>query len=48
MHLAIIWIEKIPLLQVYFSHFIAKPGTIFKDICIREGTSFCSAYLEGI
>ena len=31
MHLPIIWIEIIPLLQVYFSHFIAKQGAIFKD-----------------
>ena len=39
----IIWIERIPLLQVYFSYFIAKQGTIFKDICIKEVTQFCSA-----
>ena len=38
MHLPIIWIEIIPLLQVYFSHFIAKQGTIFKDICFKQGT----------
>ena len=37
------WIERIPLLQVYFSHFIAKQGTIFKDICFKQGTQFCSA-----
>ena len=43
MHLPIIWIEIIPLLQVYFSYFIEKQGTIFKDICIREGTQCCSA-----
>ena len=43
MHLPIIWIERIPLLQVYFSYFIAKQSTIFKDICIKEGTKFCSA-----
>ena len=42
MHLPIIWIERIPLLQVYFSHFIAKQGTIFKDTCIKQGTQFCS------
>ena len=30
MHLPIIWIEIIPLLQVYFSYFIEKQGTIFK------------------
>ena len=43
MHLPIIRIERIPLLQVYFSHFIAKQGTIFKDICFKQGTQFCSA-----
>ena len=26
---------RIPLQEVYFSHFIGKPGTIFKDICIN-------------
>ena len=31
-------IERIPLLQVHFSHFIAKQGTIFK-----QGTQFSSA-----
>ena len=36
-------IERIPLLQVYFSHFIAKQGTIFKDICFKQGTQFSSA-----
>ena len=36
-------VERIPLLQVYFSHFIAKQGTIFKDICFKQGTQFCSA-----
>ena len=35
MHLFIIWIEGIPLLQVYFSHFIAKQG-------IKQGNRFCS------
>ena len=35
--------EKIPLLQVHFSHFIAKQGTVFKDICLKQGTQFCSA-----
>ena len=29
---------------MYFSYFIAKQGTIFKDICIKEDTQFCSAY----
>ena len=43
MHLPIIRIERIPLLQVYFSHFIAKQGTIFKDICFKQGTQFGSA-----
>ena len=32
-----------PLLQVCFSHFIAKHGSIFKDICFKQGTQFCSA-----
>ena len=43
MHLPIIWIERLPLLQVYFSYFIAKQDTIFKDICIKEGTQICYA-----
>ena len=43
MHLPIIRIERIPLLQVHFSHFIAKQGTIFKDICFKQGTQFGSA-----
>ena len=43
MHFRIIWIERIPLLQVYFSYFIAKQGRIFKDICIKESSQFCSA-----
>ena len=43
MHLPIIWMEKIPLLQVYFSHFIAKQDSIFTDICFKQGTQFCSA-----
>ena len=41
MHLSIIWIEKIPLLQVHFSQFIAKQGTIVKDICYILGALFC-------
>ena len=44
--LPFIWIERIPLLQVYFSYFTVKQGTIFKDICIKEGTqvfSVCSS-----
>ena len=44
MHLIIIWIERIPLLQVYLSHFIAKQNKIFKDICFDQGTQFCSAF----
>ena len=28
---------------MYFSHFIAKQGTVFKDICFEQGTQFCSA-----
>ena len=43
MHLPIILIERIHLLQVYFSHFIAKQGTLFKDICFKQVTQFCSA-----
>ena len=43
MHLPIIWIERIPLLQVHFGHFIAKQDTIFKDICFKQVTQFCSA-----
>ena len=39
----IIWIENSHLLQLYFNHFIAKQGTIFKDICFKQGTQFCSA-----
>ena len=35
-------IERILLLQVYFSHFITKQGTVFKDICFMQGTQFCS------
>ena len=30
-------------MQVYFSPFIANQGTIFKDICFKQGTQFCSA-----
>ena len=43
-YLPIIWNERIHLLQGYFSYFIAKQGTIFKDICIKKGTQFCSAF----
>ena len=43
MHFPIICIERIPLLQVYFSHVIAKQGTIFKDTCFKQGTQFSSA-----
>ena len=43
MHLSIIWIDRIPLLQVYLSHFIAKQDTIFKDIRFKQGAQFCSA-----
>ena len=28
---------------MYFRHFIAKHDTIFKDICFKQGTQFCSA-----
>ena len=40
MHLPIIWIGGILLLQVYFSHFIAKQGTIFRDTCLSEVLNF--------
>ena len=43
MYLPIIWIEGISLLQVHFSHFIAQQGTIYKYICFKLGTQFCSA-----
>ena len=36
MNLPIIWIERIPLLQLYFSHVIAKQGTVFKDIYFKQ------------
>ena len=36
-------IERIPLLQVYFSYFITKQGIIFKNICFKQGTQFSSA-----
>ena len=42
-HLPIIWIERIRLLQVCFSHFIAKQDSIFTDICFKQSTQFCSA-----
>ena len=40
MHFLIIWIERIPLLQVYFSHFIPNQDTIFKDICFEKVLHF--------
>ena len=43
MHLPITWIERIPLLQIYFSYFIVKQGTIFNYICFKQGTQICSA-----
>ena len=43
MHLAIILIERIPLLQVYFNHFITKQGAIFNNTCFKQGAQFCSA-----
>ena len=43
MHLSIILIKRTLLLQVYFRHFIAKQGTVLKDICFKQGTQFCSA-----
>ena len=42
MHLRIIGIERIPLLQVYFSHVISKQGSMFEDICCRQDAQFCS------
>ena len=41
-HFPFIWIERIPLVlvQVHFSLFIAKYGTIFKDICHKQVTQF--------
>ena len=47
MHLPIIWIERISLLQVYLSQFIAKQGTIFEDTCFKQGTQFCPACSSG-
>ena len=44
MHLHIIWLERIFLLQVYFSHFIAKQGTMFKDVCFKQCTQFYSTW----
>ena len=44
MYLPIIWIERIPLLEVYFSHFISKQDSISIEICFKQGTQFCSAY----
>ena len=43
MHLLIIWIERMPLLQVYFSHLIVKLDSIFIDICFKQSTQLCSA-----
>ena len=43
MHLPIIWIERVLLLQVFLSLFIAKQDTVFRDICFKQGTQFCSA-----
>ena len=42
-YLLFIWIKKIPLVQVYFSHFIAKQSTISKVTYFKQGTRFCSA-----
>ena len=42
MNLLIHRIERIPSLQVSFSHFIAKQDTIFKDIYFKQSTQFCS------
>ena len=38
--LSIIW--RIPLLQVYLGHYIAKWDPIFKDICYRQRAEFYS------
>ena len=35
-----------PLLQVCFSHFIAKQGTIFKDIYFKKFFCFLLIYYE--
>ena len=43
MDLLIIWLERIPLLQLYFSHCIAQQGTIFNNIYFKQGTQLCSA-----
>ena len=49
MHLSIICIKRIPLLRVYFSHFFTKQGTLFKDICYRQGAQFCFVcFLSGL
>ena len=43
MHSLIISMERIPLLQVYFIHFIAKQDSTFTDICFKQSTQFCFA-----
>ena len=40
MHLPIILIERIHLLQVYFSHFIAKQGTLLKIFVFSKLINF--------
>ena len=42
MHLTITWIEGIPFLRVYLTTFIAKQGTIFKDIRYKQNAQYCS------
>ena len=32
-------------MQVHFSHYIAKHGTIFKDICFKQGTQGTESFL---
>ena len=34
--------ERIPLSQVYFRHFIAKQDPVFIDIRFKQGAQFCS------
>ena len=40
MHLPIIWIERIPLLNLYFSHFIAKQGSHLKTFVLSKLPNF--------
>ena len=31
---------------MYFIYFISKQGTIFKDICYKQGSQFCSVCID--